>query len=642
LIKFLGGYYRMKKRFLCLVMCILMLLPMVLTSCSDSTGKGDETTSSSSSSSSKAMTVTLYTITEKSTTEEALAMVEDAINEITEADFNTHVILRATTADKYEKLISTTVADIEEQIRIAEEEAAAKKAAEKAARQAAKNAAKNGQTTTAVTTTAETTTEADTIINDLGLEETVYPEEDGTQLDIFLINSYEMFAELQEAGHLAALDEQLGIGAKIIKSYINNNYINGAKVKSKTYGIPNNHVFGDYQYLLLNKEVFDGLYYDFDNITEFSDLEEFYKDVIEYRPDVIPMLGEFDGNIHYLDGRPSLIGAMLPADVTESAQPVNLFNNISYMAYFNTMQALYAANGVVLDGSLEDGNVYASAVINGDYNIPALYEEDYYILPLRYPTADEEEIFGGMYAISAHTKDVARCMDIVTYLSTNADFVNLFTYGIEDVHYTVDPISKIVTKINDDYSMNMRYTGNQFLMYANSDMDEKTLGLAANNWELAKLQNLDMVLHPYLGFVLAHEKEDLEDKKKQKEAGIKNPVGKMIDIQLYVDEEKDPDTFFTIQQALDIGVELYAEYMPKLKEFQPEWREVEKLQTQLDPKTGRRKQVTVIEKEWYGFEDFYNEMKRELIDHPLMKALSTEDEYTLANQYLAWFATIKR
>ena len=31
-------------------------------------------------------------------------------------------------------------------------------------------------------------------------------------------------------------------------------------------------------------------------------------------------------------------------------------------------------------------------------------------------------------------------------------------------------------------------------------MDEKTLRYSANNWELAKLQNRDLVLNPYCGF----------------------------------------------------------------------------------------------------------------------------------------------
>ena len=124
----------MKKRLLSLLLCAIMVLPIALTGCANSsTASGDETTSSTSSSSSKAMTLTLYTITDSSTTDEALAQVEEAINVITESDFNTHIILRTATEKQYEKMISDAVEDIEEQIRIAEEEAAALLAEEEAA-----------------------------------------------------------------------------------------------------------------------------------------------------------------------------------------------------------------------------------------------------------------------------------------------------------------------------------------------------------------------------------------------------------------------------------------------------------------------------------------------------------------------------
>ena len=625
----------MKKRLLSLLLCAIMVLPIALTGCANSsTASGDETTSSTSSSSSKAMTLTLYTITDSSTTDEALAQVEEAINVITESDFNTHIILRTATEKQYEKMISDAVEDIEEQIRIAEEEAAAKKAAEKAAREAAKQAAKEGKTTTAETTTVpeETTLEEDeTVLNEFGLEETVYPEEDGTQLDIFLINSFEMFTEYQAAGYLAQLDEQLSIGSKILNQYIHPNFLSAAKVGNKTYAIPNNHVFGEYEYLLINKKVFDGLYYDIDNVASFNDLEDYFKDILKYEKGVVPLLGEYDGGVYYFAEEGSIYGSVIPADLTvpTAAPPTNLINDPTYMTYFQIMKDLKAANGISTTGKLDDGKAYGAAVIKGDYNTPAQYEEDYYVVTLKRPTATNDDIFAGAYAISKFTKDVARCMDIITYLSTNEDFINLFTYGIEDVHYTRDELTGVVTKLNKDYSMDMLYTGNQFLMWQNDSMDKAMLELSADKWDLAKAQNRDMVKHPYLGFSLKTEKVDPEDKEKKK----------MIDI---VITDAISGTEFTIEKALKDVNSISADIFKKLEDFEP-YTEIQEKKRRVRNEEGKIVQITEEVEVLIDFDTYLSNVRSEFAENPALLALTaTEATETPYAQYNTWFAAANK
>lgn len=613
----------MKKRFLCLALCVFMLLPLALCGCSDTASKTEDTsTSTTNTKSAKAMTITLYTITDKSTTEEALHVVEDAMNLITEAEFNTHIILRATTADKYDKLVADSVAAIEEQLAAAAAEAAAKKEAEKAAREAAK--ANGGATTTAAETKAEEVTEEadETMINEYGFEETIYPKEEGTQLDIFLINSLEMFNKYQAAGYLAALDEELSIGSKILKQYIHPNFLAGAKVGTKTYAIPNNHVFGEYEYLLVNKEIFDGLYYDIDNVSSFTDLADYFTDVIKYNKDVIPLCGEYDGGVYYLDGRKSVIGAIIPTDLSSAVQatPKNLLTDGKYMAYFNLMNQLEEVNGIKADGKLDDGNTYAAAVIKGDYNTPAQYEDKYYVVPLKYPTADNEDIYSCMYAVSTFTKDLSRCMEIVTYLTTNEEFINLFTYGVEGVHYTKDELTDVVHKIGKDYSMNMLHTGNQFLMYQSADMSEAMKALSDDNWALAKLQNLDMVTSPYLGFTLATE---ITDKKAGTTEKIK--LG------------EEGGTQYTIKQVLDKGAGIIDEYLDRIKNFEPYTYIEMKYKTVI--KNGVKQKIeNPVEKEW-TLSDEMGTINTELSEiEELIVGLDAANANSLAGQYDTWFA----
>ena len=103
----------MKKRLLCLVLGLLMLLPMVLTGCSDD--DADMVYED-------IRTLTLYTIKEEGTTDEAIAVVEAAINDITESKFNTHIELRCYLADEYYSVIEETLFAAKEEQERKEEE----------------------------------------------------------------------------------------------------------------------------------------------------------------------------------------------------------------------------------------------------------------------------------------------------------------------------------------------------------------------------------------------------------------------------------------------------------------------------------------------------------------------------------------
>lgn len=138
------------------------------------------------------------------------------------------------------------------------------------------------------------------------------------------------------------------------------------------------------------------------------------------------------------------------------------------------------------------------AVVRGDSTIPEQYKDKYYVRVFEKPQLTSE-MYNGMYGISSGCAYPARAMEILTLLSTNADIVNLLAYGVEGAHYDLSS-GGMVTNRSKDYRINIRYAGNMFLLRQNNEMDEKTLRYSANNWELAKLQNRDLVLNPYCGF----------------------------------------------------------------------------------------------------------------------------------------------
>ena len=92
----------MKKRFLGLFLALTCLLLPILTSCGDDEY---ETTLKV-----KPMTITLYGITGESTTDEAVLAVQDALNQYTEGNLNTRVLLRFFTEDEYYAELDNAIA----------------------------------------------------------------------------------------------------------------------------------------------------------------------------------------------------------------------------------------------------------------------------------------------------------------------------------------------------------------------------------------------------------------------------------------------------------------------------------------------------------------------------------------------------
>ena len=101
-----------------------------------------------------------------------------------------------------------------------------------------------------------------------------------------------------------------------------------------------------------------------------------------------------------------------------------------------------------------------------------------------------------MFAIGRSTKSVERCLDILLLINTNKEFRNILQYGVEGVHYT--QYRDVVTPITGEkeetkYFMDMKYTGNMFILNPSSDMDAEMRKMAENDWQLAKDQIIDLV-----------------------------------------------------------------------------------------------------------------------------------------------------
>ena len=251
----------MKRSLLALLLALVMCISIFCTGCATTEDDEPDTPTKTNE-----MTITLYAPTKSTTTAEQIAKVQEAFNVITQAKFNTNVVLKLIPEDEYEAAIDAKIEAIHKQI---EEE----EAAEESRAQAEKDAILRGEEWVEET---EPETERPEVDDSLEIQ---YPEEKENQLDIFLVNTHERYYELAMAEELSPLDEEISEGSKLLNSYMYPYLIRAAKVDGATYGIFNNTVFGGYQYLLLNKELVDKYDYDPEVMKDLSSISFFLKEI---------------------------------------------------------------------------------------------------------------------------------------------------------------------------------------------------------------------------------------------------------------------------------------------------------------------------------------------------------------------------
>ena len=450
------------------------------------------------------MTLTLWAPTSEKTTDAAIAAVQDAVNEITQGKFDTSIELHLIPQDEYQAAIDARMEEIAKLKE--EEELAAEKKREEA--KAAKEASEETETTEEDTTP----TEDETYVNELGISVVKYPEVEPQQMDIFLVQGYDNYMNYIEEGLIQQLDTELSGTSKKLKTYIYPTFLTLANQKG-TYAIPNNHPVGEYEYLLVNKELVEQYDYDIADLNTLIKCEGFIEDIgFQNLDGVVPLLDWYDasGMMYWsIDGNWSLLGSQITStmDYNVKCAPKSLISTPVYMNTLLMMKRL-DEKGYIGDGTLKDGEKFAVGIVRGDGSVAAQYEDEYYVQIYTKPMADAEDMFGNMFAVSTYSKSLARSMEIITYLNTETDLRTVLQYGAEGVHWQIDPDNPgTIQTLSDEYQMDINATGNVYMTYPEP-------GKTLDDWAVGKQQNLDSMVTPYLtfeGYITDENKSLMED-----------------------------------------------------------------------------------------------------------------------------------
>lgn len=285
----------MKRKLVCLLLAFVMLLSCFLTGCTqeEQTNEGDGSGEEAVDNSAKS--ITLWLIEEEGMTEQAKKLVSEAFTEITKSAFKTNVVLKYCSADTYYDQLENAIKASQERAILLEECQNAFDAFKNEDANKDKDMAKlteefytlhpeyaQFREDSAALEDEEDETgvkEDETETNELGIIETKYPAVAKDQVDIFYLSGYDKYSEYINSEWLTPLNEELSAASKKLNSYISVSLLNGVQVDGSVYAIPNNVPIGEYTYMMIDKEYFDGYYNKIDNVSSVVDLPRFLNDV---------------------------------------------------------------------------------------------------------------------------------------------------------------------------------------------------------------------------------------------------------------------------------------------------------------------------------------------------------------------------
>ena len=473
----------MSKKIICLVIALVLMCGAVFTGCSN---KEDETVNAEADteeSARVAMTISLWMPTDESTTDEARQLVSDAINKLTRAKYNTAIDLHLIPRDEYQETIDKKIEDT-------------------AAAREAKEAAEEAERARQKQLKAQGIKEDPEKVEEPTDEEIgAYPAVAEDQLDIFMVSGYDNYFRYIDEDLISQLNGELSANSKVLKSYIYPHFFDVAD-EFGIYGIPNNHPVGEYEYLLINKDLVDKYDYDADTFTTLIRCKSFIIDMGNQNLEgLVPLLGPVDpSGVTFWnanqDGKEwSVLASQYGDDVAYNKEvlPDNLLANGAYTNLYGMLKQLDEL-GYVGDGELDEDEYFAVGIVPGTPEDIKDWEDDYYVRIHSNPVCTEDDVFGSMFCVSTYTKNLSRAMEIITYLNTNKEMRTALQYGVEDVHWEYEDDAKDTIRIiSDDYSMDLLETGNVYMTYPGE-------GIPMSYWEDAKQQNLDSVTSPYIKF----------------------------------------------------------------------------------------------------------------------------------------------
>lgn len=323
-----------------------------------------------------------------------------------------------------------------------------------------------------------------------------------------------------QSGYFLPLDDYLA-KSSAIKDIDGEAFLNSGKINGKIYAVNTNKEQAHQWGFLLKKDLCDKYGVDASKITKMEDLESVFEKIKKGEPGVYPLLPvQMDAPFKFLDwdtfSDDDVPGALYPDNSKTTV--VNQFTAPESIAHYKKMQEYYKKGWIPADAATMEGQV--TLMTSGKYFAnsssmkPGKDAEmkastggiDWVQVNLTPPVKSNREAGGSMLAIPAKSKNPDRAFKFIEMLYTDKTLRNMFSFGLEGVHY--DKVSDNVIKLKAD---NKGYTsagngwrfGDQFKDYLMDNEDPQ-------KWEKFKQFNDSAIALNSLGFAFDKTNVDAE------------------------------------------------------------------------------------------------------------------------------------
>ncbi|MBE6691727.1 MAG: hypothetical protein E7586_00130 [Ruminococcaceae bacterium] len=457
----------MKKGILCILLSLLMILPL-LTACNkevDLTGT-------------EVSVYTLYTIVDEATSPEAIRQVELSLNRILFYRLGVILDLQMVTEDEYDEFINGKLTELDDYLADKENNPYAE----------------NIELYPGVMT-------GDRVLDILENDEDIVLKR--PRVDIFLVRGYDDYYKLASEEKLAQLDEKLNNEGKELKSAIHTTLRDAVKVNNKTYGIPINTAIGEYSQLVFDKELLEKYNVNLDTIKTLEDLEDYLgkvkADNTGATTDVVPLLNTIvpsDINFIVNEGFPALV---------TNGEVIDAYSNKKLQEFF-TLLAKFNAKGYISEDVSEDARCAVRIEMGTKDEIKNRLADtgyEYEFVQYSAPIATTENTIKNIFCIPASvvSNELTDVVKIINEINTDADLMNLLTYGIEKTHgveiahYELNDKNQVERIKDNPYIVDPQYIGNCFITHT---LD----GESPNKWNDQIEQNKLAIPSPSLGFTM--------------------------------------------------------------------------------------------------------------------------------------------
>ncbi len=556
------------KKLLAILLSAVMVLPVLLTGCSS---EEDEITENSIR---QNITLNMYILTEEETDPEQAKAVQMAINEILLPDYKTTMKINYLTADNYwSEIEKMELETIEYNEKLEAEAEAARQAAKEANKNANKNNKKDEEEEVDL---SEVEAEIEEEFNEL--VDQVFEQDDiileNPQIDIFLVNDPQKYAQLIEQKRIAPIDQYITLENKELTSYIYPTFLVGAKLgTSSTYGIPVNKAIGQYEYFVFDKALLDKYGMKAEDMKTFESLGQYLSVIKANEPGVVPLAHAAAPQFfEYYGEEGSALGVldyqMIVSSYGEGADSV-------VKSHYKTVRN-YKHAGYIPD-TYTAGTRFAVDVRKGYAYSPDEWEQqdgrEYETVVYKAPVATNNNTLDSVFVVSSLCKNPSRAVEVIKLLTTDPEITNLLQYGVSGTHYYFDSDTQTVNvNQNAGYFMNTNYTGNAYIKYP--------LKGEVNHKEDYIRQNLDSIASLYYCFVPALSAEDAILLEKANAISLRYYPGLLGGIYDVDSVFADINAQLNALTVSDTEIEAYYEAHPEFAPSETEENDVEGAPTQ--------------------------------------------------------------